>query len=580
MAILPKREVKPQKSRAEEKHEDAVDSYSSSSLSNFEIEFNNENKSKKIIDNVKDKLLIRYADSSMKLDELSKNLKKINALTKDTSKLLNTVYYDDITNSKVKKETSKIKSPINFSLSSFAIPAAMLSYAMYKDDGSVKTVINLIKDGAKKKFDDVTGNILNISTKDKEYLTSLKRKTDKETSTLDSIVNNFSNGKISSFIYLIFGASSIELIKNFSDNIKTYSRKLYDIMGNVINDIKEWLKNTKIGKAVSWIYGGAVKAKTWVSNKIEQLSETIDGVFSGDVEIDNKIVSNNRVSKVAVYKAFLDAGFSPKQAAALVAEVGRENGFNANTLFGNHRDPASGHNIGFISWQGSRKAELINRAKRSGVLASARPFLLNKTYASLKVMADYVMYEMKTSHNNKFVRQFLANKDISYDEAAPILGQHYIVWAYGQSTIKDPDRPGKRKAFNWKAHYNRAKSHYKSLEKDLQTGKGEIGDFTAEIENDSKSVNVKKSDNYLPIKRTNITHNITEVFHQKSNNSVKLNKHNNTNLSSLSNNESPSIRDKDTSPDSGKSQQPDNIQRRPSFFDILIQRDISGNMMG
>lgn len=582
MAILPKREEYKQPSRDEEKHDDAVNSYDSSSLNKFEIDFknDNDNKSKKIIDNVKDKLLVRYSDSSMKLDDLSKNLKKINALTKDTSKLLKTVYRDDITNSKVKKETKKIKSPLTFSLSSFAIPAAMLSYAMYKDDGAVKSVINLIKDKGKQKIDDVTGNIFNISTKDKEYLNTLKKKTDKETSVLDNIVSKFSSGKITSFISLIFGASSMSVISEFSKNIKSYSSRLYDIMTGVINDIKEWLKNTKIGKAASWVYGGVVKAKTWVSNKIQQLTDKIDGEFSGDVKIDNNIISNNKVSKTAVYKAFLDAGFSPKQAAALVAEVGRENDYNANVLFGNHRDPASGHNIGFISWQGSRKTELINRAKRSGVLASSKPFLLNKTYKSLKVMADYVMHEMKTSHNNKYIKKFLANKDISYSEAAPILGKHYIVWAYGQSTIKDPNKPGKRKAFNWKAHHDKAKTYYGSLEKDLKSGTGEIGEFPT-IKNDKNTEPVKNANNYLPVKRTNINHNTVSMLSQNNNNTVKLNKHNNTNnLTSMSNNESHAIKDKDNSSETTKAQTSDNIQRRPSFFDILIERDISGSMMG
>ena len=43
---------------------------------------------------------------------------------------------------------------------------------------------------------------------------------------------------------------------------------------------------------------------------------------------------------VGVYKAYRNAGLSHNQAMAITAEVGRENSFNPNTLFGTHPDPA------------------------------------------------------------------------------------------------------------------------------------------------------------------------------------------------------------------------------------------------
>ena len=61
--------------------------------------------------------------------------------------------------------------------------------------------------------------------------------------------------------------------------------------------------------------------------------------------------NNQNIKKV--YSAFIKAGFSPNQAKALTAEVGRENAYQSKYIFGHHTDMAnSADNLGFFSWQG------------------------------------------------------------------------------------------------------------------------------------------------------------------------------------------------------------------------------------
>ena len=61
-------------------------------------------------------------------------------------------------------------------------------------------------------------------------------------------------------------------------------------------------------------------------------------------------------------------GLSDNQIAAIIGNVGRENGFKWKVISKNHTDPKnSAVNIGIISWQGSRKDNLINKLKKKGL---------------------------------------------------------------------------------------------------------------------------------------------------------------------------------------------------------------------
>ena len=136
---------------------------------------------------------------------------------------------------------------------------------------------------------------------------------------------------------------------------------------------------------------------------------------------------------VGVYKAYRNAGLSHNQAMAITAEVGRENGFNPNTLFGTHPDPARDkngniiRNVGMLSWNQGRDTQALNAMRNAGVLGQ-------QSQANLNAQAAFSVREMLTGYKGK-LRNFLNNPNGSPEQFAQELGRNYVVWAYGQDTI-------------------------------------------------------------------------------------------------------------------------------------------------
>lgn len=169
--------------------------------------------------------------------------------------------------------------------------------------------------------------------------------------------------------------------------------------------------------------------------------------------------SNNRL---AVYNAFISAGFSKNQALALTAEVGRENEFNMKTMFGTHTDLGnSATNLGFFSWQGDRKAKLVKFLKNSGVIDKNGNMIRGQK--ALDAMAKFAKHEIETIPKySKTKSNFLENKDINPESAAPILGKNYIRWAYGQNFVNKGRTP-----FDWKGHDQRRRNHLNNIRSDV-----------------------------------------------------------------------------------------------------------------
>ena len=162
---------------------------------------------------------------------------------------------------------------------------------------------------------------------------------------------------------------------------------------------------------------------------------------------------------VGVYKAYRNAGLSHNQAMAITAEVGRENSFNPNTLFGTHPDPARDkngniiRNVGMLSWNQGRDAQVLNYMRNAGVLGQ-------QSQANLNAQAAFSVREMLTGYKGK-LRNFLNNPNGSPEQFAQELGRNYIVWAYGQNTIRG--KGGGRVPFNWREHDARRRNYLSSL---------------------------------------------------------------------------------------------------------------------
>lgn len=145
------------------------------------------------------------------------------------------------------------------------------------------------------------------------------------------------------------------------------------------------------------------------------------------------------------YQLAQAAGFSPAQARALVGEVGRENGFNPNTMFGFHTDQAnSKKNGGIFSWQGSRATALEAHMRAKGLVNANGTF--KQTNESLQAQFEFLRKEIEA--NPKWKAQFLDKKNITNDEARSALGGagSVIGWARGQNKLSSG------KAFDWRSH--------------------------------------------------------------------------------------------------------------------------------
>lgn len=138
----------------------------------------------------------------------------------------------------------------------------------------------------------------------------------------------------------------------------------------------------------------------------------------------------------ALYLAWRNAGLSDNQARIMMAETGRENGWNLNTIFVGHPEPvdvARGvanprRNFGLISWNGDRRTNLINNLSRQGLWQNGQAV---KSQATLNAMAKFAVSEM--ANNPRYAatkRIFLANPNVDYGTATKVLGKNYIAWRY------------------------------------------------------------------------------------------------------------------------------------------------------
>lgn len=168
---------------------------------------------------------------------------------------------------------------------------------------------------------------------------------------------------------------------------------------------------------------------------------------------------------VAVYKAYRNAGLSHNQAMAITAETGRENSFRADIAFGNHTDPAPNtkggkiRNLGMLSWNQGRDKLLEGFLVNRGVMKNG---VMQKSQANLNAQAEFSVREMKSNRYAPKLKNFWQNPNGSPESFAKELGQNYIVWAYGQNTIRGKT-PGTRQPFNWKAEDNRRRSYLAPL---------------------------------------------------------------------------------------------------------------------
>jgi hypothetical protein len=220
---------------------------------------------------------------------------------------------------------------------------------------------------------------------------------------------------------------------------------------NINQAIEQVMKGEKVN--ISEATGGQLKTL----DDVKKYLQTNHNVVSSNKQNNS---SNNTVNKIDIkapvapkkdqlvkdtYQLAQAAGFSPAQARALVGEVGRENGFNPNTMFGFHTDQAnSKKNGGIFSWQGSRATALEAHMRAKGLVNANGTF--KQTNESLQAQFEFLRKEIEA--NPKWKANFLDKKNITNDEARSALGGagSVIGWARGQNKLSSG------KAFDWRSH--------------------------------------------------------------------------------------------------------------------------------
>ena len=203
-----------------------------------------------------------------------------------------------------------------------------------------------------------------------------------------------------------------------------------------MDDVKQYLNNRTINSTSKLSEALKPKESTPIINSRVDLTATIS----------SKI--NERVA--TAYQLSQEVGFSPSQARALVGELGRENGYNLDTMFGSHKDQANHKtNRGIFSWQDAvvgsgRLTNLMNHMRSKGLVNADGTF--KRTNESLKQQLVFLKQEIEA--NPKWKASFLDKKNITNEEARAALGGKgtIIGWARGQSKLKSGD------SFDWKAH--------------------------------------------------------------------------------------------------------------------------------
>lgn len=175
---------------------------------------------------------------------------------------------------------------------------------------------------------------------------------------------------------------------------------------------------------------------------------------------DQPISAKKSVLMKQAYDAAIKAGFSHEQAVATIGEIGRENDFNPKNIFGSHKDPSTGHNLGMISWQGARRKNLEKFMSSKGLLN--KDGTIQQSQAGLEAQFEFLRDETKSK--SKWREDFWDKKNISIDEARAAFGGKgsIIGWARGQTTIKQPD--GSRIPFNSHKQEDKANKYSKEIE--------------------------------------------------------------------------------------------------------------------
>lgn len=291
--------------------------------------------------------------------------------------------------------------------------------------------------------------------------------------------------------------------------------KFFPQLSEKLTEIKEEVKDTG-GKIADFGFDtldriGAAFGNQGAKDRLEQRAQGQIGAGStaanNAVGATNLTKLNGKKMNEAVYDSFKKQGLTDAQAKALTAEVGRENDFNAKTMFGKHTDMAKDSkgrditNYGMFSWNRDRADKLKKFMADKGLMDKDGNF--KKSQESLDAQAEFAVKELKSGTYKDKVGDFWTNPNKDPNSYAKGLGKGYVGWAYGQDTVRDGK--GGRKRFDWRSNDQRRANHLKNLEADLKKSTPIVQKANAPTTSlEKKAQPASKSQAFIPYKNLNV----------------------------------------------------------------------------
>lgn len=148
-----------------------------------------------------------------------------------------------------------------------------------------------------------------------------------------------------------------------------------------------------------------------------------------------------------LYDQFRSHGMTDQGARTMVAQIGRENGFDPGLMFGTHTDHNNAEsNMGMVSWQGPRRAAFMTYMQNHGFLNDGH---LTQSPAALRAQADFADQEMQRLA--PAAAAAVRDPNANYSTIEPVLSNQYFGW----------DRAGHH--INAQQHLARMASYYEAL---------------------------------------------------------------------------------------------------------------------
>ncbi|OOR87409.1 M15 family metallopeptidase, partial [Moraxella bovis] len=243
----------------------------------------------------------------------------------------------------------------------------------------------------------------------------------------------------------------IDLDLKNGDDVETYARigqRVADLAkqhGYIVQVNAEKAGWGNIGKRgdVNFINGGGSHLDITVVGRVGSgqggVVKQSQPINTGNFSINNKELTKSNLM-LGTYSAFVKAGFTDGQARYLIGEVNRENEFAIRYLFGTHGDKGNNKtNLGFVSWQGTRKDKLVSYLNQQVIKATHSS--IPQTQESLDAMARFLMAEIKQGDitYKKYKGTSYASPNF-LNEPNPDRNDHkwghsIIGWAYGQTKL-------------------------------------------------------------------------------------------------------------------------------------------------